>query len=324
MTAARFNWILSCAAAVSGCGGSGGDAPLPTSVAPDLAINAANATAVAGAAFSAAFESSELGGLVADDSLGAAAPASLSRLADRSFMEITAKSQLGAIPLGPVTEDCAVAGTTTLTGELANALTFTARDRITIQFMDCDEGEGQVIDGVLEFVVDSFAGDVAVGNFDLAVTLTLMDFQVSGNGETTLANGSASVRIDTTQMPLSRVEVAGDDLNVVSGVDATQQTDFNTVLTEDGAAVPIPVTLQASGDLDSSQIGGLISYATPLTFQGFAGEHPYAGEFLVNGADGTSARLIALDSQNVRIEVDADGDGAADQVIDATWQDLDG
>ena len=317
-------WIGICVAALSGCGG-GGDATAPVvRVEPDLAISAANAPQVTGAAFGAAFASSELGGLVGGDSPSGSSPASISRLADRSFANITAKAQLSVVPVGPVTEDCVVAGSTTLSGELANPLTFTAGDRITMEFFACDDGDGQVISGRLEFVVDRFSGDMALGVFDLSVTLTLSDFQVLAGATSTLANGAASVRIDTMQSPLSRVEVSGDALSVVSGSDSAEQTDFSSVLSEDGGQMPIPVTLQASGNLDSSEIGGLISYMTPVTFQGFAGEYPYTGEFIVDGANGTSARLIALDSQSVRIEVDADGDGAVDEVMDLSWQELAG
>ena len=311
--------VLATAVALAGCGGGGGSAVPVVSSTPDITIDVGNGVAVTGAAFGAAFETSELGGLVADDSVASAAPARMSRLADR----MSAKTQLSVVPVGPVTEACLVAGSTTLSGELANPLTFTAGDRITVAFMNCDDGDGQVVDGTLEFVVDSFSGDVALGTFDLTVTLTLTSFQVMEGGESTLANGSASVRIDTTQFPLSRVVVSGDSLQVTSGADSAEQTDFDTVLTEDGGQLPIPVTLQASGNLDSSEIGGFISYSTAVTFQGFAGEYPYAGEFLVDGAGGSSARLIALDNQNVRIEIDSDGDGVVDDVIDTTWQELD-
>ena len=59
-------------------------------------------------------------------------------------------------------------------------------------------------------------------------------------------------------------------------------------------------------------------YATPVTFEGFDNGYPHTGELLITG-DSSSARLIALDDVNVRIEIDGDGDGAVDDTIDTTW-----
>ena len=43
---------------------------------------------------------------------------------------------------------------------------------------------------------------------------------------------------------------------------------------------------------------------------------------LITGND-SSARVIAIDNVNVRIEVDANGDGTVDATIDTTWAELD-
>lgn len=305
-------------AALGGCGGNPDITPA-VSVAPDLVIDESNATAVTGAAFDAAFETSELAGAPAEESRLSSRTASITRLAQRSFAQVAQKTQPGVVAVGPVTEGCAVGGTTTFSGQLANALVFTAGDRISGDFKSCDDGEGQVIDGTLQFLVDRFSGDLAIGSFDLTVTLTLTDFQVHGGGETTLANGEASIRIDTTQPATNRVVVLDDAVAVVSGTRAVAVTDSGAVPDD---TVAIPVTLHASGNVDSSEIGGLISYATLVTFQGFAGEYPYAGDFIVDGANGTSARLIVLDNRNVRIEVDSDGDSAVDEIINTTWKAL--
>ena len=60
-----------------------------------------------------------------------------------------------------------------------------------------------------------------------------------------------------------------------------------------------------------------------MTFSGFDNGYPQTGELLVTGAS-SSARLIALDAVNVRVEIDSDGDGTVDDVIDTTWAELTG
>jgi hypothetical protein len=64
-----------------------------------------------------------------------------------------------------------------------------------------------------------------------------------------------------------------------------------------------------------------VSYSTPVTFEGFDLDYPGTGEFLVEG-DNSSARLIAIDNVNVRIEVDTDGNGTVDETINTTWAEL--
>jgi hypothetical protein len=64
-----------------------------------------------------------------------------------------------------------------------------------------------------------------------------------------------------------------------------------------------------------------VTYSTPVVFTGFDNDYPDTGELLVEG-DSSSARLIAMDNVNVRIEIDADGDGTIDDTIDTTWAEL--
>jgi hypothetical protein len=73
--------------------------------------------------------------------------------------------------------------------------------------------------------------------------------------------------------------------------------------------------MDSSGTLDSSVLAGVINYSTPVTFQGFDFDYPSSGEFLVTSGT-SSLRLIALDSVNVRIEINNDG---VIEIIDTTW-----
>ena len=51
-------------------------------------------------------------------------------------------------------------------------------------------------------------------------------------------------------------------------------------------------------------------------------DYPFAGEMLITGANNATIRLIALDSVNVRIETDTNGDGVVDATEDTTWDDI--
>ena len=81
--------------------------------------------------------------------------------------------------------------------------------------------------------------------------------------------------------------------------------------------------MNASGTLESSQLPGDVVYSTETTFQGNEGEYPSTGVLLITG-DNSSARLVAVDATNVRIDIDNDGDGTLDETIDLTWAELEG
>jgi hypothetical protein len=61
-----------------------------------------------------------------------------------------------------------------------------------------------------------------------------------------------------------------------------------------------------------------VSHATPVTFSGFVVDFPSQGEMRITGKN-SSARIIALDNVNVRIEIFSNGSDTPDTIIDTTW-----
>lgn len=297
----------------NGGGGAGGDA----------SITAANAVVVTRITYESALaagiatEYSGVTGLIAvqtnpvlkfDGSFGTAnAPSSSS----------------GKVPIPPTVENCLVSGTSTLSGDIADPLTptFTPEDFFDIVFANCDDGFS-VIDGALLYVVDAFSGELA-GLYDLTMTATFTDFQVAAAGETLLTNGDVTVRLNSLQSPLISAETSGNSLTVDSNEYSQTMTNFAGSYSQDVEAVPSPFSQSSSGTLDSTQLPGVVTYSTPVTFTGFDGEYPSAGEFLVTG-ESSGVRLVAVDNTNIRIEVDTNGDGTVDETINSTWVELEG
>jgi hypothetical protein len=78
--------------------------------------------------------------------------------------------------------------------------------------------------------------------------------------------------------------------------------------------------MTASGTLDSTQLSGVVIYSTPTLLQGFDSDYPSSGQFLVTG-DNSSTRLTA-EGVTVLVEIDADGDGIYEEMINTTWAEL--
>jgi hypothetical protein len=79
----------------------------------------------------------------------------------------------------------------------------------------------------------------------------------------------------------------------------------------------------SSGSLSSQNIAGSVDFESTETFTGvYTGSesnNPEAGVMVVRGAAGSSESITVLDSVNVQVEVDVEGDGTVDETIQTTW-----
>ncbi len=81
--------------------------------------------------------------------------------------------------------------------------------------------------------------------------------------------------------------------------------------------------MASSGALDSSEFDGQVNFEITLPFRSLAGDdYASAGTMLITGANGSALQLIALDAVNVRLEIDANGDGAFEDTLETTLADL--
>jgi len=314
--------VLSVALALFGCGGGSNSNPAspPPPPAADLTITSSNAKPAARTAYRASNDSMGAGSRVGDSGL-ASSPGGGFQKAGGPARGLLA-DVLQKVPLGPDTYDCGVSGTQTISGELSNPFTLSVGDRINVDALNCDDGLGEVITGRMEMTVAAFSGDLLAGLYLLEMDVMLIDFEVVTATDTVVSNGDSTVMINTTGTPMLALSVSGTSMTVVSNQSTEVLSNFVTAQTVDTSVIPEPYTLDASGTVDSSVIGGTIGYATPVTFQGMGAAYPYAGELLVTGAGNATVRLIALDDTNVRIETDTDGDGMADATEDTTWDDI--
>ena len=324
--------------ALTACGG-GSDGALPASppASPPpppsamLVIDDTNAKEAVRVAYGASVDSMSSGDQVGGAGIAGTPGGGFQKPGAEQIMAGTLAKFAAKVPLGPDTYDCGIDpgfGTQTISGEIADPFSLlegalSPGDQINVDFMNCDEGLGEVLNGRIEMTVVSFSGDLLVSAAYLMVMdVDLIDFEVSSNAGTILSNGDSRVTVDTTGTPLVAMSISGSTLTTVTTASTEVLTNFSTAQTVDTSVFPEPYTLTSSGNVDSTQLDGSIRYSTPVTFQGAGGAYPFAGELLVTGANNASVRLIALDATNVSIQTDADGDGNVDTTEDTTWDDI--
>jgi hypothetical protein len=308
---------------VAGCGGGGGSTfngapPVGTS----FPINGSNGVAVTQLSWEAAVASGGLTDLGGAAGLSGNAPNG-SAIAERATRdEGLLYNVISMVPFGPDVFPCeGGSGTVTLSGDLADPFTFSPGDTFLIQYDLCDEGFGEVIDGTVSLTVSDFAGDIFVGTYLLGMDANVDALSVATASDTIVGNGDASITLDTTETPYIEASVSGQVMTQDSLSSSETLRNYSSAQTFDGNLSPAVYTMDASGTLESSQLPGNVTYSTPTTFVGNEGEYPNTGVLLVRG-ESSSARLVAVDATNVRIEIDNNGDGATDEIIELTWAEL--
>ena len=309
------------------CGGGGSTTATITPPVAAAVINSANAETVAARSADVALQSGGLGGFIELTGLTATSTGGVSKLsavqtASRMVKATVSSSVISQVPFGPVTEPCAVSGSITISGDIANPDALAAGDFFNIDWNNCDDGQGQVIDGLIVYSITSYEVDATTGGSLLGISLTLTAFQVTEGADFYSADGDVSFTLDTRTPPISVATMSSSTFTVSSNGSTETLSNFSTTVTENAGMFPSSYTTDAMGTMTSTQFDGSVTYDTPVPFESIGEAYPYTGELLVTGANNATLRLIALDEVNVRIEADYDGDGAVDETIDTTWDAL--
>ena len=308
---------------LAACGG-GNDTPAAGNTPPpaeNLKITTENAPQAARAAYASAVDSAEMSDLGGSFPVASGGSGGMSKASGGVDPGGLITVILQKIPFGPEVVPCDQSGTMTISGDIASPFTLTQGDYFRVESAACDDGLGEVVDGILEFTVAEFAGELETGLYLLTLDMLLTSLQVTTPEETVTGNGDTSVTLDSRASPFIAALVSGNSMSSTYDTGATTLSSFSSSQTVDLGLAPSPYTIQAAGTLESTELAGIIRYSTPVTFAGFDSGYPEVGELLVNGA-ASSLRLIAVDAINVRIEIDGNGDGEVDEVIETTWSAL--
>ena len=104
--------------------------------------------------------------------------------------------------------------------------------------------------------------------------------------------------------------------------DVSTVTNMTITVTENGGTVPASVTVETSFRISSPRLGGDVIVSTSIDLQSSGEGYPFTGQLEITAAGNTGIVIIALDADTARLEIDINGDGSPDEVIDLTWVEL--
>lgn len=302
---------------LAGCGGGGSAAPTTPGGGSLATISSQNAPAIAGVVAEVALEDGIFGAIFNQNLpiASSGSPQILSGVAKAARPSTLLATNAGLAA-------CAVSGTVDIEVTIANPLAPSVGDEYRFMFEACDDGTGTVTSGTMVMTITALGGDLASGEFLLGVGVELTAFQITADGETSSANGTVNIEIDTTMPPITTITVSASALATTTEGTAETVTDLTVTISEDQSMFPTSVTVDTSFTISSPRIGGEVVVSTSLTLQSMGEEYPFVGELRIMAADNAVIVLIALDSNSVRLEIDIDGDGAMDETIDTTWDEI--
>jgi len=305
--------------ATGGGGGSGGVTPPPSSA--TLAITAANAHDVASTVVIAIGISFDLGDITDQDMPVQAAGEVLAAPVTKSLGSVYG-SLLPEVP--QAIENCPAGGTVDITQTIANPGVPTVGDRIVAIFTDCDDGLGYILTGTIDITVAAVQGDTNTNFSLIGIDVVLTGLEVSYGADVVTADGSVTITLDSLDFPIVTLSIAGPELRLGAAGEMLTLTDFDHSLQTEIGIDPEPVVADVLGRLGSRLLGGTVDYDTTLSVRASGNSDPYEGEFLISGAGDSSVRIVIVDSANVTLEVDTNGDGVVDEFIDTNWAALNG
>ena len=205
---------------------------------------------------------------------------------------------------------------------VSGSITIDVPDASTVSetFNACSDFAGESVNGAI--VMSGIASTPSTFSASVSTSLT---FSIVGFPDQTFTGAFAisETGIGTT---LVTIAISGAELFLHSGTNTERLASFTLTTT-------IDTTTSATSDTvtftyASTEIGGSVTVTTLTPFQTSAGrEFPHAGAIQIAGANGSKIKLTVNGDETgatpqVTIQLDADGDGVFEFILNKNWADL--
>lgn len=312
-----FMLIIATATLTGGCGGGGGGSGGVASGTLQITPNNAVQVSAQSAYVSGVMDSTgaNAGGITAQNlrqkapriNLAALISGHVARLGGALPPMRAASNRVmpSALP-APELIGCSVSGTI--------LITVLSSSSAVVSFTNCvDSASSGIANGIMVLSALSFSDVNFVPPWNVSANVKMNDFTVDDGVHVVVLNGSThltdSMKVDgiTETYTLSGGPLVLD----VDGHNSTL-SGFSVSLVEDQNTLAYSTSL--NGTLATDQLRGdvVLDTLTPFSGINIDLDNPLSGSMVVRGAAHSTLKLTAIGNGQVRLEVDADGDGAVD------------
>lgn len=228
------------------------------------------------------------------------------------------------------TEPCEVSGSVTVsinTGSLSQE-EFTlalqqgaipAGTSVSMTFDQCVNTGGEQLNGGFTVTFEAFPLDGIVGVDDLFIQIRAEFDHLKADAQEIF--GDLTVALTSHMTGAMEIDSSGDLLQLIANGDTTTLIDYLVSLGDDGVQF---VETSFGFIINDTRLPGELTITTLAPFVvDQLDTWPMSGSLKIAGAGNSSLTVVALDSINVQIDLDVDGDGMADATFFTTWAELD-
>jgi hypothetical protein len=193
----------------------------------------------------------------------------------------------------------------------------TPGDTFTFTFTACTlESVEATLSGTMSLTLKPVVGTDPT-RIGLAADIIFSNLQVATDGKQFVADGDATLTAgalvqDNTS--LLSVRFSGNSLTLRQANNSAKLSGYLLLKTIDPLAQTRPYTVQLSGTLATTALGGSVVFNTEQSLQGVGDEPPNSGVLLIQGNNAT-LRVTAIGEGKVRLELDATIETTWDQIL---------
>jgi hypothetical protein len=324
--------LLSAVGVLGACGGGGGSGDgnnVGIAASDPVTVTSANAGAVAGATFEATdgLTGNSGGALgIVPASAGHAPSVQIGVVATllqqvKRAPAVLANSPSGVAPAAVqvMNENCESGSISGSFNDADGNLSLSTGDTVSLAANNCSFG-GVLMNGSISVSNVIVTGDQLTPPYALQFGLQANGFSVTVGGETVVMSGDGTISEASSDGTSVTTSFSGSGIQLTAGGNTLTLTDYSIMELNNSATGAYAMTINAT--LSSTSLGGSVVVSTDVALTGTGGLDPDAGQITCVGAGNTRVTLVAVDSINVQLEVDTDGDGMPDDTLAAAWADL--
>jgi hypothetical protein len=325
---------LGSALVLSACGGGGGGStgggttgggnpPPPVQTSPYTVITASNANKVGATTYAASASISDSSYSLTDILTGVSVGQASKSLVGPVLGMIRHVGGAPQLLTGVViSNNCTGGGTVSIDATLANSQTISNGDTMKMTATNCVE-DGSTMNGTLSITFSNVTGDVMNGTtYKATMDSRFSAFSLASGTDTAILNGDMKMTVDQTSATSNTLTISGTSLQLTeqrAGATIGTSTLGNYTMTgsTNGTTVTSAANFTLSGN--STALGNYaynVKNVQPFVSTGLS--MPASGSMLVMG-DASSVTVTAVDSNNVRVDYSAKGDGVITQTNTFAW-----
>ena len=318
---------VSTLALLSACGSSGDSAPPPTGT-QAVAITATNQASVARATVNGGLSL----GLVQNETTNGAAVSPGSAAVAQHVLQraltnaLNQRKSIASTTAQPAagssgTDACGVSGTLMSTwNDVDNNSQLSAGDILTANFQHCQDTSTLSVNGL---VTITLTGTPTEQQF--SANASFQSVAVVYGGITYTINGSVALsETDTSTISSSTFTIGSAGLTVaIASASYSDSITFDPGFVSASTFLAGTSSLTVTGSFVSQSIGGRVTIATPQALVEQPGDlEPRQGQVRITGATGSTLLATVLNTSQVQLQVDANGDGTIDGTTTVAWSAL--